>query len=77
MDDHAATLALILDLIFFPTLWLRDEDATPKVPSVNLSTTVLAGGSLLGDDLPADIETRIAQVVIGWVVQVVSPLLTW
>ena len=76
LDDYAATLALILDLFFFPTLWLRNEDAAQEVPSVGLSTTV-AGGGLLGDDLPADIETRMAQVVIGWLVQVVVPLLTW
>lgn len=76
LDDYAATLALILDLFFFPTLWLRNGDAAQEVPSVGLSTTV-AGGGLLGDNLPADIETRIAQVVIGWLVQVVYPLLTW
>ena len=70
LDDRAATFALILDLIFFPTLWLKNGDAPQEVPSVSLSTTV-------GDDLPADIETRIAQVVIGWVVQVIYPLLTW
>ena len=76
LDDHAATLALILDLFFFPTLWLRNGDAAQEVPSVGLSTTV-AGGGLLGDDFPADIETRIAQVAIGWLVQIVYPLLTW
>ena len=76
LDDHAATLALILDLIFFPTLWLRNGDAAQVVPSGGLSTTV-AGGGLLGDNLPADIETRVAQVVIGWLVQIVYPLLTW
>ena len=73
MDDYAATFALILDLIFFPTLWLRNGDDTKEV---GLSTTV-ANGGLLGDDLPADIESRIAQVVIAWVVQVVYLLLTW
>ena len=76
LDDHTATLALILDLIFFPTLWLRNGDSSQEVPSGGLSTTV-AGGGLLGDNLPADIETRIAQVVIGWLVQIVYPLLTW
>ena len=76
MDDYAATLALILDLFFSPTLWLRNGDAAQEVPSVGLSTTA-AGGGLLGDNLPADIETRIAQVVIGWLVQLVCPLLIW
>ena len=77
LDDHAATLALILDLIFFPTLWLRNGDASPVMPSAGGLSSTVASGGLLGDDLPADIETRIAQVVIGWIVQVVYPLLTW
>ena len=76
LDDHAATLALIFDLIFFPTLWLRNGDAT-MVPSVGGLSSTGASGGLLGDDLPPDIESRIAQVVIGWIVQVVYPLLTW
>ena len=73
LDDYAATLALFLDLIFFPTLWLRNGDIVQEVPSVlGLSATV-AGG----DDLPAEMETRIAQVVISWIAQLVYPLLTW
>jgi hypothetical protein len=76
LDDHAATLALILDLIFFPTLWLATGDASQKVSTAGLSATA-ASGELVGDNFPADLETRIAQVVVDWVVQVVSPLLTW
>ncbi|KAF8806884.1 hypothetical protein BYT27DRAFT_7167117 [Phlegmacium glaucopus] len=41
-----------MDLIFFPTLWLRNGEA-------------------------ATMQTRIAQVAVGWLVQVVYPLLTW
>jgi len=64
LDDYAATLAFILDLFFFPTLWLRNGDAG-------------GGGGLSEDGLGAKVQTRIAQVVIGWLVQIVYPLLTW
>lgn len=76
MDDYAATLALILDLFFFPTLWLATGDASREVSTAGLSAAA-ASGALVGDDLPADLETRIAQVVVDWVVQIGPPLLTW
>ena len=77
MDDHAATLALILDLIYFPTLWLRNGASAREVSTAGLSAAAAANGGLYGDDLPADIEGRIAQVVIDWLSLIVYPILTW
>lgn len=74
LDDFAATVALILDLIYFPTLWLAND------ADQDLSSSGMPVASSAADDLGLGaniVDTRAVQVAITWLVQIVCPLLTW